>query len=117
MAETLVGEIAETEAWPLRLRPASIHEDQDFLDTDTLHIEFRAAEVAETKDLDENTILDVDRSGNICGITIEWNGCRYKKMNVPFSVPSHGAQEPEGIVLGYRQREVAGFLVPAGKQP
>jgi uncharacterized protein YuzE len=27
--------------------------------------------VAETKDLDENTILDLDRSGNICGITIE----------------------------------------------
>jgi uncharacterized protein YuzE len=42
-----------------------------FQDTDTLYIEFRAAEVAETKDLDENTILDLDRSGNICGITIE----------------------------------------------
>jgi uncharacterized protein YuzE len=27
--------------------------------------------VAETKDLDENTILDLDHSGNICGITIE----------------------------------------------
>jgi uncharacterized protein YuzE len=42
-----------------------------FQDTDTLYIEFRAAEVAETKDLDENTLLDVDRDGNICGITIE----------------------------------------------
>ena len=42
-----------------------------FQDTDTLYIEFRAAEVAETKDLDENTILDLDRSGKICGITIE----------------------------------------------
>jgi uncharacterized protein YuzE len=42
-----------------------------FQDTDTLYIEFRTAEVAETKDLDENTILDLDRSGNICGITIE----------------------------------------------
>jgi uncharacterized protein YuzE len=42
-----------------------------FQDTDTLYIEFRAAEVVETKDLDENTILDLDRSGNICGITIE----------------------------------------------
>ena len=42
-----------------------------FQDTDTLYIEFRAAEVAETKDLDENTILDLDRKGNICGITIE----------------------------------------------
>ena len=32
-----------------------------FQDTDTLYIEFRAIEVAETKDLDENTILDLDR--------------------------------------------------------
>jgi uncharacterized protein YuzE len=44
---------------------------QYFQDTDTLYIEFRAAEVAETKDLDEDTILDVDSDGNICGITIE----------------------------------------------
>ncbi len=42
-----------------------------FQDTDTLYIEFRTAEVAETKDLDENTLLDVDREGNVCGITIE----------------------------------------------
>ncbi len=42
-----------------------------FQDTDTLHIEFKAGEVAETKDLDENTLLDVDRDGNICGMTIE----------------------------------------------
>jgi uncharacterized protein YuzE len=44
---------------------------QYFQDTDTLYIEFRSVEVAETKDLDENTLLDVDRDGNICGITIE----------------------------------------------
>ena len=42
-----------------------------FHDTDTLYIEFRAVDVVETKDLDENTILDLDSSGNICGITIE----------------------------------------------
>jgi uncharacterized protein YuzE len=40
-------------------------------DTDTLFIEFRAAPVAETRDLDENTILDVDAQGNICSITVE----------------------------------------------
>jgi uncharacterized protein YuzE len=44
---------------------------QYFEDTDTLYIEFRAVEVAETKDLDENTLLDVDPNGNICGITVE----------------------------------------------
>jgi len=42
-----------------------------FQDTDTLYIEFRAAEVAETKDLDDNTLLDLDRNGDICPITIE----------------------------------------------
>ncbi len=42
-----------------------------FQDTDTLYIEFRAAEVAETKDLDDNTLLDLDRNGDICAITIE----------------------------------------------
>ena len=44
---------------------------QYFQDTDTLHIELRATEVAETRDLDEDTLLDIDRDGNICGITIE----------------------------------------------
>ena len=42
-----------------------------FQETDTLYIEFRAAEITETKDLDENTLLDLDSSGSICGITIE----------------------------------------------
>ena len=42
-----------------------------FQDTDTLYIELRAVEVAETRDLDENTLLDSDREGNFCGITIE----------------------------------------------
>jgi uncharacterized protein YuzE len=42
-----------------------------FQDTDTLYIEFKAAEVAESKDLDENTVLDLDQSGNILGITVE----------------------------------------------
>jgi uncharacterized protein YuzE len=42
-----------------------------FQDTDTLYIEFRSVEVVETKDLDENTLLDLDGAGNLCGITIE----------------------------------------------
>jgi uncharacterized protein YuzE len=44
---------------------------QYFQDTDTLYIELKPAEVSETKDLDEDTLLDLDRDGNICGITIE----------------------------------------------
>jgi uncharacterized protein YuzE len=42
-----------------------------FQDTDTLYIEFRAVQVAETRDLDEDTLLDVDAEGKICGITVE----------------------------------------------
>ena len=42
-----------------------------FQDTDTLYIEFRTTEVAETRDLDENTLLDFDSQGRVCGITIE----------------------------------------------
>ena len=42
-----------------------------FEDTDTLYIEFRDSDIVESKDLDENTILDVDASGNVCAITFE----------------------------------------------
>jgi uncharacterized protein YuzE len=42
-----------------------------FADTDTLHIEFRDAAVAETRDLDEDTILDLDLRGEIRAMTIE----------------------------------------------
>ncbi len=42
-----------------------------FEDTDTLHIEFRQVPVVETRDLDEDTILDLDEKGEICAMTIE----------------------------------------------
>ena len=42
-----------------------------FQDTDTLYIEFRPIETAETRDLDEDTLLEIDPEGKICGITIE----------------------------------------------
>jgi uncharacterized protein YuzE len=42
-----------------------------FQDTDTLYIEFRPAKVAETRDLDEDTLLDLDADGNICALTLE----------------------------------------------
>ena len=42
-----------------------------FADTDTLLIEFLDSPVMETRDLDENTVLDVDAKGNICSITVE----------------------------------------------
>ena len=42
-----------------------------FKDTDTLYIELRANAAVETRDLDEDTLVDVDSAGSICGITIE----------------------------------------------
>ena len=41
-------------------------------DTDTLLIETQDGPVVETRDLDENTVLDVDANGNICAITVEY---------------------------------------------
>ncbi|HEC19441.1 MAG TPA: DUF2283 domain-containing protein [Gammaproteobacteria bacterium] len=42
-----------------------------FEDTDTLYIEFSDSEIVTSKDLDENTILDMDSEGNVCAITFE----------------------------------------------
>jgi len=42
-----------------------------FADTDTLYIEFRDVPVSETRDLDENTVLDLDAHGDIAAITVE----------------------------------------------
>lgn len=42
-----------------------------FQDTDTLYIEFRASGITESKDLDENTLLELDAQGQICAITME----------------------------------------------
>ena len=42
-----------------------------FNDSDMLLIEFRDAPAAETHDLDENTVLELDARGDICSITVE----------------------------------------------
>ncbi len=42
-----------------------------FQDTDTRYIEFKSTAVSESRDLDENTLLELDAEGNICGITVE----------------------------------------------
>jgi uncharacterized protein YuzE len=55
-----------------------------FEDTDTLYVEFRAAEIAETRDLDENTILDLDKVGQVCAITIEHARDRAEIPNFSF---------------------------------
>lgn len=47
-----------------------------FDDTDTLYIEFRSLEIVQSKDLDENTVLDLDADGNVCAITFEHASAR-----------------------------------------
>ncbi len=42
-----------------------------FADTDTLYIEFRRDTIVETRDLDENTQIDLDADGNVCAMTFE----------------------------------------------
>lgn len=42
-----------------------------FADTDTLYIVFSQKAPAETRDLDENTFLDLDEDGQLCSMTIE----------------------------------------------
>ena len=42
-----------------------------FQDTDTLYIEFHKDVVTETRDLDEDTLLDLNAAGNIVAITVE----------------------------------------------
>lgn len=42
-----------------------------FSDTDTLYIEFRDRPITQSRDLDENTVMDLDAEGNVCAITFE----------------------------------------------
>ena len=45
--------------------------DKYFDDTDTLYIEFKDSDIVESKNLDENTVFDVDAEENVCAITFE----------------------------------------------
>ena len=42
-----------------------------FQDTDTLWIELRPSPTVETRDVDDDTLVEVDAAGSICAITIE----------------------------------------------
>lgn len=42
-----------------------------FEDTDTLLIELKPGNVAETRDLDEDTLLELDAKGQVLSITLE----------------------------------------------
>ena len=42
-----------------------------FQDTDTLLVNFMDKEIAETRDINENTLIELDRDGNLVSMTIE----------------------------------------------
>jgi uncharacterized protein YuzE len=42
-----------------------------FEDTDTLYIVFSKNTPVETRDLDQNTLIDLDQDGQLCSMTIE----------------------------------------------
>ena len=55
-----------------------------FEDTDTLYIELREAAVVETRDLDENTLIDMDAQGRMVAMTIEHAQDRAELANFVF---------------------------------
>jgi uncharacterized protein YuzE len=42
-----------------------------FSDTDTLWIELRPTPTVETRDVDDDTLVELDSAGSVCAITIE----------------------------------------------
>ena len=42
-----------------------------FKDTDTLFIELSRGNIQETRDFDDDTLLELDLEGRICAITVE----------------------------------------------
>ena len=55
-----------------------------FGDTDTLYIELRDAAVAQTRDLDENTLINMDVEGRMVAITIEHAKDRAELSNLVY---------------------------------
>ena len=55
-----------------------------FEDTDTLYIELRDGAVTNTRDLDENTLIEVDAQGRMVAITIEHAKDRAELANVVY---------------------------------
>jgi len=42
-----------------------------FADTDTAYLEFSTDKVTETKEINENILIDMAKDGNVVGMTIE----------------------------------------------
>jgi uncharacterized protein YuzE len=76
-----------------------------FSDTDTALVEFSDHKVAETKEINDNIYIDLDASGNLVAMTIEY---ARKQARLPFlsfeqieTEPPHKA--PQRIPLSRRR--------------
>ena len=56
-----------------------------FVETDTLYIELKSTGVTDTRDLDENTLLDLDGDGNLVSITMEHASTRTDVQHIILS--------------------------------
>jgi len=73
---------------------------QYFQDTDTLYLIFNINQISETRDLDENTLIDLDENGNLVSMTLEHASTRtdiasfsYRQITAP--VEMHGQKLPQ----------------------
>ena len=67
-----------------------------FAETDTLHMELTNKEVAESIDLNENMIVDLDSDGNVVAITLEH---AQKQANISeFSFQQIATSQPQEVV-------------------
>lgn len=57
---------------------------QYFEDTDTLYIVFKDAEADDSRDLDENTLVEFDSHGNLISLTVEHARDRADILNFSF---------------------------------
>ncbi|ACB50712.1 hypothetical protein cce_1362 [Crocosphaera subtropica ATCC 51142] len=58
---------------------------QYFEETDTLYIIFSKNSPVETRDLDENTLIDLDENGQMCSMTIEHAKNRVDIPNIEYT--------------------------------
>ena len=66
-----------------------------FGDTDPRPIECRETEVSETRDLDENTLIDIDREGQVSDLTMEYTSMQADILHFSFGqIPAPDASSP-----------------------
>ena len=66
-----------------------------FQDTDTLLVNFLDREIVETRDINENTLIEFDKDGNLVSMTIEH--AKQQANMVDFSYRQVMAQKDESV--------------------